>query len=384
MFNFSHSSSTVVHFGEGMIKEIKNEIPNDSKVLLLYDRGFIKDNGIYDEITTILKGYEWSEFDCIESSPQYDTLMKAVKLVRSDNYTYLLAVGGGSVIDGAKFISVATNHQRDDIWESLIEGDEIHSALPIGCVLTSPSRGSVNSNNSVISRGKDKLSFSNHFVLPKFAVLDPTIVNTLSEKQIINGVIDVFARTMEQYLTHPISAKIQDRFAEDILLTLIEDGIKILKVPEDLDIRSNIMYAATQALNGLINTGNPCSWLTYALGHEVMVNYSVDHARTLSILLPAIMKKFSENKQDKIIRYAEYVWQITEGSNEEIIEQAIDATVNFFHVLNVPTSFSEAGIVPNINELINCLEKHRSLESPAERENDVTIDEAKEIYELAM
>ena len=383
MFNFSYSNSTVIHFGEDMIKSINNEIPQDSKVLFLYGGGSIKKNGVYDKVIKALVNYKYGEFSGIEPNPQYDTLMKAVKLIKEESYDYLLAVGGGSVVDGTKFIAAAVNYQGNDPWEILAQGKEVKSALPLGCVLTLPATGSESNTGSVVSRGKDKLAFRSIHVLPKFAILDPTTTYSLSAKQTSNGIVDAFVHTIEQYLTYPVDAKIQDRFAEGILLTLIEDGVKVLKEPKNLAVRSNIMWAATQALNGLIGVGVPHDWVTHVLGHGVTAYYGVDHARTLSIILPAVMKKFRKNKQEKIIQYAERVWQITKGSSEEIVEQAIEATVNFFHSVNAPTSFSEEGITPNIDELINSLEKNGTLKFVGEH-GAISLEEAKEIYTLAL
>ncbi|MCM0148714.1 iron-containing alcohol dehydrogenase [Photobacterium galatheae] len=356
---FSYHNPTRIHFGEGQISKIGTEIPQDSKVLVLYGGGSIKNNGVYDQVSQALEGHQWDEFSGIEPNPQYDTLMKAVAKIQSEGFNYLLAVGGGSVIDGSKFIAAAACFQGEDPWDILAKYTPVKDALPIGCILTLPATGSESNKGAVVSRGKDKLSFMTAKVQPAFAVLDPATTLSLSPRQVSNGVVDAFVHVMEQYLTFPADAKVQDRFAEGLLLTLIEEGPKALTDPENMNVRANIMWSATQALNGLIGVGVPQDWTTHMIGHELTGNYGIDHARTLSIVLPAVMKERRQEKEAKLLQYAARIFGLTEGSADARIETAIAKTEAFFQTMQVPTRLRDVDLgETDIQILINSLEKH--------------------------
>ncbi|QUJ70552.1 iron-containing alcohol dehydrogenase (plasmid) [Photobacterium sp. GJ3] len=356
---FSYHNPTRIHFGEGQIAAITAEIPKDSKVLVLYGGGSIKQNGVYEQVTQALSDHQWAEFSGIEPNPQYDTLMKAVEKIQTEGFDYLLAVGGGSVIDGTKFIAAAACFKGQDPWDILAKHAPVETALPIGCILTLPATGSESNKGAVVSRGKDKLSFMTAKVQPAFAVLDPATTLSLSPRQISNGVVDAFVHVMEQYLTFPVDAKVQDRFAEGLLLTLIEEGPKALENPNDLTVRANIMWSATQALNGLIGVGVPQDWATHMIGHELTGNYGIDHARTLSIVLPAVMKARRQDKEAKLLQYAERVFGLTEGSADTRIDAAIAQTEAFFTAMDVPVRLTDAGLTESdIQVLVSSLEKH--------------------------
>lgn len=356
---FSYHNPTRIHFGEGQIAKVGTEIPKDSKVLVLYGGGSIKKNGVYDQVSQALEGHQWDEFAGIEPNPQYDTLMAAVNKIQTEGFDYLLAVGGGSVIDGTKFIAAAARFEGADPWDILAKYAPVKDALPIGCILTLPATGSESNKGAVVSRGKDKLSFMTAKVQPAFAVLDPATTLSLSPRQVSNGVVDAFVHVMEQYLTFPVDAKVQDRFAEGLLLTLIEEGPKALASPEDMTVRANIMWSATQALNGLIGVGVPQDWTTHMIGHELTGNYGIDHARTLSIVLPAVMKEQRQEKEAKLLQYAERIFGLTEGSVDERIETAIANTESFFRDMQVPTRLNDVDLgEEDILVLVNSLEKH--------------------------
>jgi NADP-dependent alcohol dehydrogenase len=313
---FKFENTTRIHFGQGQIQKISKDIPADRKVLLIYGGGSIKNNGVYDQIVDALKEYQWDEFSGIEPNPQYDTLMRAVDKIKSEGFDYLLAVGGGSVIDGTKFISAASKYQGEDPWELLEDQASVKDAIPLGCVLTLPAAGSESNSGAVISRGKSKLVFGSPLLRPRFAVLDPAVTLSLSERQIANGIADAFVHVMEQYLTYPVNAKVQDRFAEGLLMTLMEEGVNVLAAPEDIEVRENIMWAATLALNGLIGAGVPGDWSTHLIGHELTALYGIDHGRSLTIILPAMMKQRREEKRAKLLQYAERVLGIGEGMRQ--------------------------------------------------------------------
>lgn len=333
-----------------------------------------------------LEGLDVREFGGIEPNPSYETLMNAVKIARDEQITFLLAVGGGSVLDGTKFIAAAA-HYADDIdpWHILeTGGSDISSAIPMGSVLTLPATGSESNKGAVISRKTtgDKQAFMNEHVQPVFAILDPVYTYTLPARQVANGVVDAFVHTVEQYVTYPVNAKIQDRFAEGILLTLIEEGPKALKEPENYDVRANVMWAATQALNGLIGAGVPQDWATHMLGHELTAMHGLDHAQTLAVVLPALWNEKRDAKRAKLLQYAERVWNITDGSDDARIDAAIEATRHFFESLGVPTRLSGYGLDgSSIPALLAKLEAHGMTQIG--EHGDITLDVSRRIYEAA-
>ena len=361
MLNFTFHNPTRIHFGEGQIAAISKELPVDAKVLVTYGGGSIKSNGVYEQVSAALANHEWVEFAGIEPNPSYDTLMMALSVIDEYNIDYLLAVGGGSVVDGTKFIAAAAVFGGEDPWDILAKRAPIEQALPMGAVLTLPATGSESNGGAVVTRDGSKLSFGSPLVRPLFAVLDPAVSLSLSDRQISNGVVDAFAHIMEQYLTYSVDAKVQDRFAEGLLLTLIEEGPKALVAPgkTDLAVRGNIMWSATMALNGLIGAGVPHDWATHMIGHELTAAHGVDHARSLSIILPAVMKVCRADKHAKLLQYAERVWGITEGDDNEKIVLAISKTEQFFQQMQVPVRLTEVGIsVDDIDNLLTKLEQH--------------------------
>ncbi len=385
MDNFTFENTTRIHFGEGQIKAISNEIPPDKKVLLIYGGGSIKNNGVYDQVVKALDNHLWGEFSGIEPNPQYDTLMQAVAKIKAENFDYLLAVGGGSVVDGSKFIAAAALYtgEGDDPWDMLANGAGVNRALPLGCVLTLPATGTESNCGSVVSRGEDKLGFGAHVLRPAFAVLDPVTTLSLSPRQTANGVIDAFMHTVEQYLTYPVNAKVQDRFAEGLLLTLIEEGPKALATPDDLAVRANIMWSATQALNGLIGVGVPQDWTSHMIGHELTGLHGIDHARSLSIMFPAVLKQRRQQKQAKLLQYGERIFGITDGTVDQRIDAAIEQTVAFFKQMQVPTSLQDAGLsAADIAPIIASLKQHK--QTQLGEHGDISLEDSNVILETAL
>jgi len=385
MLNFSFQNQTRIHFGEGQIATISTEIPKDAKVLVVYGGGSIKNNGVYDQVVNALKDHTWFEFSGIEPNPKYDTLMKAQAVIKEHNIDYILAVGGGSVADGCKFIAAAALFTGDDPWDILAKQQPIESALPIGVVLTLPATGSETNTNAVVTRDGNKLPFSSPAVRPKFAVLDPAVTLSLSDRQISNGVVDAFIHTMEQYLTYGVNAKVQDRFSEGLLQTLIEEGPKALQAEtkEDLEVRANIMWSATMALNGLIGAGVPQDWATHMIGHELTGAYEIDHARTLSIVLPAVMKVRRTAKHEKLLQYAERVWHITEGTEDQKIDQAIALTEDFFQKMAMPVRLSDIELgAADIDVLMANLESHGMVALGEKKE--INLEISRQILEQAL
>lgn len=379
---FTFHNTTKIHFGVGRIKTVSREITQDRKVLMTFGGGSIKKNGVYDQVVEALKDRQWDEFGGIEPNPQYDTLMKAVQKIRDGGYDYLLAVGGGSVIDGTKFIAAAAKYHGDDAWD-LLNGERVKDAIPLACVLTLPATGSESNDGAVISRGKSKLFFDSPLVQPVFAVLDPATTLSLSKRQIANGIADAYSHVLEQYLTYPQDAKVQDRFAEGLLLTLIEEGPKALSTPGDLAVRANIMWAATLSLNGLIGVGVTQDWATHLIGHELTALYGIDHGRSLSIITPAMMKHCREAKREKLLQYAGRVFGINEGDAEKRIDEAIERTVTFFQQMGLPTSLGDVELDDSIiDAVIDNLEQHGRLEMG--EHGDIDLEQSRLILQAAL
>jgi NADP-dependent alcohol dehydrogenase len=385
MLNFSFQNTTQILFGEGQIATLSKHIPSDAKILVTYGGGSIKSNGVYDQVSEALSSYTWFEFSGIEPNPSYDTLMKAQDIIKKNDIDFILAVGGGSVVDGSKFIAAAALFEGDDPWDIVTNKARVKKALPLACVLTLPATGSESNTSSVVTRDGNKLAFMSPLVRPIFAVLDPAVTLSLSERQVSNGVVDAFVHTMEQYLTYNVNAKVQDRFAEGLLLTLIEEGPKALaaETAKDLDVRGNIMWAATMALNGLIGAGVPQDWATHMIGHELTAAHGIDHARTLSIVLPAVMKVCSEAKREKLLQYGERVWNIQDGDEDSRISRAIELTEQFFTTMQVPTRLSHVDLgADNIDLLIEKLTEHGM--TKLGEHGAITPDISRQILETAL
>jgi len=360
MENFVFHNPVKVLFGKGQIANIAPEIPTDAKVLITYGGGSIKTNGVYDQVKAALVGRNVIEFGGIEANPHLETLMQAVELIRKEGIDFILAVGGGSVVDGTKFIAAAVPFEGDP-WDILAKGAPVTAALPFGVVLTLPATGSEMNIAAVITKWstQEKLFFSSPLVFPKFSVLDPETTFSLPPRQVSNGIVDAFTHVMEQYLTYPVNAPLQDRMAESILKTLITEGPKTLANPTDYDARANLVWSATMALNGLIAVGVPQDWTTHMIGHELTALHGMDHAQTLAVVLPSTLSIRRDRKWQKLLQYADRVWGLVDGSEEERVEAAINKTRDFFESVGVRTHLSDYGVsLETIPAVIKNLEKH--------------------------
>ena len=344
MYNFQYANPTRVCFGEGQIATLPELIPAGSRLLVLYGGGSIKQNGVYEQLTQALAGREWLEFPGIGANPQYDQLMEAVDLVKRERIDFLLAVGGGSVVDGTKFVAAAACFEGEDPWDILLDKVPIKAALPLGCVLTLPATGSESNPAAVVSRGEAKLSFYNPLVLPRFAVLDPTTTYSLPVRQVGNGVVDAFVHILEQYLTFPVGGDVQDRLAEGLLQVLVDNGPRALTEPTNYQVRANLMWAASLALNGLIGRGVPQDWSTHAIGHQLTALHGLDHAQSLAVVLPSLLREQSAQKQEKLAQFAERVWHSRREDKALRIEEAIIRTEQFFQQMGVGTRLADYGL----------------------------------------
>ncbi|MBY6196264.1 iron-containing alcohol dehydrogenase [Vibrio hangzhouensis] len=335
---FSYANPTVIHFGQGQIQQISASIPKNAKVLIIYGGGSIKKNGVYDQVVSSLSQHSWSEFSGVEANPTKETLDKAIAQVKAEDIDYLLAVGGGSVIDGTKYIAAAALHEGDS-WD-LITGDyKVDNAIPIGVVLTLPATGSESNMGAVVTRKatNEKLGFLSPAVRPKFAVLDPDAMKTLPEKQLVNGLVDAWVHVCEQYITSPTGHMVQEGYAEVLLRNLLELGAQFNQ--RDDKWRANLMWTANQALNGQIGAGMPQDWATHMIGHELTALWGVDHARSLAIIQPALLRNQLEYKQAKIEQMGRNVFGLEDSA--DLAERTIQSIEDFYASLHVDTGLSE-------------------------------------------
>lgn len=383
--NFEYCNPTRIVFGQDTISRLDDLIPKDAYVLITIGGGSVRRTGTLSEVEKALGDRKFSVFEGIEANPTYETLMKAVERIRQEKFTFILGVGGGSVMDGTKFIAAAV-HFNGDPWNIVLQkGSNIQSVLPFGFVLTLPATGSEMNYYAVISRKetKDKIGIASDFLYPIFSILDPTKTYSLPSHQVANGIADAFVHVIEQYLTYPSHADVQDRFSESLLLTLIEEGPKTLAYPNDYTSRANFVWAATLALNGLIATGVAQDWATHIIGHEMTVLYGIDHGRTLSIILPSLLHIMRESKKEKLLQYAHRIWNIHYDDQEKTIDEAIHRTRQFFESLGIKTHLRDYNLDEKaIDEIIDQLHRH-NLTALGERQN-ITLEISRKILQASL
>ena len=387
MNNFELYNPVNYIFGKGQTEKLTTLVPKDAKILVAYGGGSIFNNGVYDQVKSALTGFDFIEFGGIEPNPRFETLMKAVEIIREQKINFILAVGGGSVIDGVKFISGAVNYEGDpiEILKKRILFTDLSKVIPFGTVLTLPATGSEMNSGAVVTIGatQEKLTLGGSALFPKFSIVDPTVIVSLPKRQLQNGVVDAFTHVMEQYMTYKHDALLQDRLAESILQTLIEVGPSVVENPADYKLASNFVWSATMALNGLIQKGVPSDWATHMIGHELTALYEIDHARTLAIIGPNVYRVLFETKKEKLSQYGQRVWNLTGDSIDAIAHQAIDKTVDFFHTMGMKTKLSEN--TENYKEtadfIVNRFQERGWL-ALGEKQN-ITLEKVKEIVEMS-
>jgi len=388
MNNFSFYNPTRIRFGQNQLKNLDSMVPANAIVLITFGGGSARKSGLLDRVKAALGARKIFEFGGIEPNPKYETLMKATEIIRKENIDFMVAVGGGSVIDGTKFIALATHYQGDardllTLGFSRITPEVVGKTVPFGTVLTLPATGSEMNSGAVISYGHGKFPVMSEMTFPKFSILDPTTTFSLPKIQVANGIVDAFIHTTEQYITFPVGAKLQDRFAEGILQTLIEIGHTAVHEPENYDARANLVWCATMALNGLIGAGVPQDWTTHMIGHELTALFGIDHGQTLAILYPAVLKVRKEKKREKILQYADRVWHITAGTDDEKIEAAIENTRSFFIGIGIKTRLSDYGITADkIDLVMENLKVHGH--TNLSETGDLTLDISRKILETAL
>ncbi|ASJ95159.1 iron-containing alcohol dehydrogenase [Shewanella marisflavi] len=386
MLNFDYRNPTQIVFGKDRLAELDKLIPTDARVMVTYGGGSVKRFGTLDKVLGALGNRTVVEFGGIEANPQYETLAKAAKLAKEESIDFLLAVGGGSVMDGTKFIALATRFEGDSaslLFHGFapvpVEADRV---LPLGTIATLPATGSEMNAFGVVSYQGGKFPVNHPSIYPSFSLLDPTLTFTLPKIQVANGVVDAFVHLLEQYATYPVDGRVQDRTAEGIMRTLIEIGPITLEEPENYNARANLMWSATSALNGMIGAGVPFDWTTHMIGHELTALFGVDHAQTLAAVLPSVWRVRKSQKHAKLLQYAERVWDITEGDEASRVDQAIDKTEQFFQQLGLKTRLRDYDIArEQIGDIIAALEAHGM--TALSESGDLSLDISREILEMA-
>lgn len=385
MNNFDYYNPTRILFGRDRLQELDRLIPPDARVLILTGTSSAERSGTLDKVRTALGGRVTHHFKGIEPNPRYETLMEAARLARREKITWLLAVGGGSVMDGTKFVALAALAEDVDL-EGMLRGydlTELEDALPLGTVVTLPATGSEMNKGAVVSLEDGKYHFHSEKIFPRFSILDPELTLTLPPSQLANGIIDTFAHTVEVYVTYPAEARFQDRAAEGLLQTLVEIAPKTLRNPEDYDARANLMWCSSMALSGLLGAGVPQDWTAHMIGHELTSLYGIDHGRSLAVLLPAIWTTLWREKREKLLQYASRVWNIAYGEDRVRIELAIDKTREFFESLGAGTRLRDYNLGQDaIGEILDSLVRH-GMTTLGERDT-VTLDVCRKILEEAL
>ncbi len=381
MKNFQFQNPTKLIFGKGMIAQLKKELPADAKIMVTFGGGSVKKNGVYDQVVAALEGFDYVEFWGIEPNPRIETLRKAIEIGKRDGINYLLAVGGGSVLDGTKLIAAAIPSEADG-WDLVIGAAPIGECVRVASVMTLPATGSEMNPTAVISNETLGEKYAVTPTYPTFSILDPTATFSLPAYQVACGVTDTYIHVMEQYLTVPEVSPLMDRWAEGIMLTLREIAPKIKANQEDYEQMSNYMLCAAMALNGFISMGVPNDWATHLIGHEITALTGITHGHTLSIVMPAVMDVMREQKGDKIVQYAERVCGITTGSRDERIDAAIRSTEEFFRSLGLKTRLSENNVGEDVSAEVVARFKERGTQL-GEGEN-ITWDVVEKILKVCM
>lgn len=380
--NFSYLNPTKIFFGQGQIASITDAIPLSKKILVVYGGGSVKKNGVYQQVENALSEHTWEAFSGVEANPTKETMDKAVALIKEQNIDFILAVGGGSVIDGAKYAAAAAHYDGDG-WDILTGDYKPEIATPIGVILTIPATGSESNGNSVITKQEtqQKLAFASESVQPQFAVMDPDVMKTLPEKQLINGIVDAWVHVCEQYITKPEGALVQDGYSEALLRALKTLGESYAERDNDL-WRANLMWTANQALNGLLSLGVMQDWATHMIGHELTALWHVDHARSLAIIQPSLLRNQIEYKREKLEQMGKNVFNLVAGS--DLAERTIDAIESFYHDLGVATQLTEHNGDKNaaVEAVLTKLESH-GLTALTENQS-VTLSEARQILNSAI
>jgi len=375
---FTHQNPTIIEFGEGQITSIMGHITKEQRVLVVYGGGSIKKNGVYEQVSTALEGYNWFEFGGVEPNPTIETMDKAVELVREKKIDFVLAVGGGSVVDGCKYLVAAALYEGD-AWDFLDGSKQIEKALPLGVILTLPATGSESNSAAVVSKkaSNEKRFFYSPLVFPKFAVLDPSTMSSLSDRQLANGLVDAFVHTCEQYITYKTPNVVQEGFSETLLKALV-DLANTWENRQDKTWQTNLMWIANQALNGLVGAGMPQDWSSHMIGHELTAFYGIDHARSLAIVQPQLLRVMFEDKKDKLKQMGENVFGI-ENDNEAVIR----AIEEVYEKVGISTNLNDYTKDEKLIDKISIALNSHGMTNMGENAN-ITVEHASKILSMSM
>lgn len=348
MNNFTYSIPTKIHFGKGQISHLDELVESGKKVLLVYGGGSIKRAGIYDTAMSILKetGLQVFELSGVEPNPKIESVRKGVDICKKEDINMVLAIGGGSVIDCAKVVAAGACYDKDP-WDLVIAPYRIKKALPIYSVLTLAATGSEMDKFAVISdmSKNEKWGTASEYLKPKMSILDPEYTFSVSKKQTAAGTADMISHTFENYFTNVEHADVQARFAEGLLKTFFHYGPIALEHPDNYDARANLMWAASMAINGLIENGAEVAWCVHPMEHELSAFYDITHGEGLAILTPHWMDfALNEKTAKKFAEYGRNVWEILIDNDMEAAKSAIAATRNFFQKMGLPQTLTEVGI----------------------------------------
>lgn len=342
MNNFVYHNPTKLVFGKGQIARLAELIPAEKHVMITFGGGSVKRNGVYEQVVNALAGRDFVEFWGIEPNPSVETLRKAIALGKEHKVDFLLAVGGGSVIDGTKLISAGLLYDGD-AWDLVLKGS-YNKTVPLATVLTMSATGSEMNNGAVISRYETKEKYAFYSNYPVFSILDPETLFSLPKRQIACGLADTFVHVLEQYMTTTGQSRLMDRWSEGILHTVVETAPQALSDKPDYDTMSEYMLSATLALNDMIRMGVSQDWATHMIGHELTALHGLTHGATLAIVINGTLRVLRDQKHAKLLQYGERIWGITGGSEEERIDRTIARTEEFFRSLGLSTHLAEEGI----------------------------------------
>ena len=336
MQNFIYHNPTKLVFGKGMIARLSQLIPAGKRIMVTFGGGSARRNGVYDQVARALEGREYVEFWGIEPNPTVETLREAIALGREHRVDFLLAVGGGSVIDGTKLIAAGLRYEGDP-WEIVLRG-RADDTVPLGTVLTMAATGSEMNSGAVISRSETREKYAFQGSYPVFSVLDPQTTFSLPQRQIAAGLSDTFVHVMEQYLTTTGQSRLMDRWAEGILHTVVEVAPLIREERRDYDAMADYMLAATLALNDMIRMGVSQDWATHMIGHELTALHGLTHGATLAIVFNGTLRVLREQKRDKILQYGARIWGIVEGTDDERDRKSTRLNSSHWNKSRMPSS----------------------------------------------
>jgi alcohol dehydrogenase YqhD (iron-dependent ADH family) len=349
MKNFNFIAPTKILFGKNKVTELAGELKGYKNILFAYGSGSIKKNGLYDNVVDQLKkaGVSFRELSGIQPNPRLNSVIEGVEICRKNNVDFILAVGGGSVIDCCKAIAAGVPYDGDP-WDFTIRKAEVKAPLPLGTILTLAATGTEMNGNAVISRDdtKEKRALSSDSLRPKFSILDPVYTFTVNRWQTAAGTVDIMSHIFEQYFTPDRGTFVQDAIAEAILRTCIEYGPRALEKPDDYEARANLMWSSSLALNGLTVTGKMSGdWATHQIEHELSAVNDLTHGAGLAILFPVWMEYvLDERRAFKFAQMARNVFGITDGDDMAAAKKGIEAVREFFASLEMPSTLREVGI----------------------------------------